>query len=1306
MFGGFNALFINCANTNLTDGGYQAKAFAQLFPNYKQVLGVNKVDITHFGKFDKAHLGLVVALDMRTGKYSFIDFINRLHAILKAISNYAKSNDLVCMLPIIGCGSYGGCVACFKTALNAYDFKRVMCHFREEDRLAYDALGPCKCAKNARTASNKPDVKVLGAPAKLPPGTIGTPIKLTTSLAIRKPKTFAAEGHCALRAIWCCIPREERVSVGAFFNEVKDVLVKAKDSNDKRCFPDSDINAYLDNADWSGNNISACIIPILAKHYKVNVTIVTGNIHDVVTNYDDKPRHIIDFSGNHYQYRGLGGTIAKFAPIVKQIAEYIGDGDKVLETSAAPGYLLNHVADYCMDVKLVAPVFYAGIYTGARSAKFTQKCKGFKIQRYDGHVDRLFSQEKFDFIICDAGRDVNTEQLTIDAVNYAKKHLNDGGSCLFKTFGDPHYLYQFAVEFNGIELLQGAPNTDERYFLLICYHEANHNTFHSIYDRFHRAETQHTYKFEVKHLSRFADQYFSEFPGLRPKFDFPRNGDIFGTFSAITGFASSAKTSTAIKNYPNAIFISPTQVLARKHQSDGVISYTQHLAFTKIKDGNVIVLDELSQFNVEYVALLKLVFPSSKIIVLGDIYQTEGFGIDKFTKFEQIGVTNNILDVYSIPQDICRALNDKFAWNLRSKSSIAHSVCRFVGDVRDLAGKSIKVLCVNNATEKELTSFGVDAATVTSYTGSRTQDVAIYVDAAAIASNYINNVSLTYTAVTRATKRLFLIGSTGGLEKFYNFDGTLINSYSEINDVRLHDDIQVKADVVLPVTQSRIIPDDVSSVTSATTIVSDLVKPASTISDVTLSVQPDYIPPVQSGTLVTNEASITRKPSSELVHRITNIINPVINQSSGNSVETIRTLVKRYSRKYNIHSKVECEFAHNQIMKGLTKALYGTSYSRERKLKRAMLATREELMANAFAYLESLDDKLGDQVKTSNELTTIFDHARDGDLSFFNKRQVKHKDKDGFDTEDKVGQGVSAFDKRVNILLGTYARTMLDKIKNILADNNRNIVLATHDSEAQLNDIVTTLLQVRKDKSKYTCNDFSEWDASFRKCFIMMTYKLLEYMGLPEELNQWFMGIRNNWKMTYRGQDGPTTLYGREKQFSGNPFTIAENTIGNLALCFALFDYKHMDFALFKGDDSCVSCIDCTMLPEARKILKYTQHGLKLHHSPIGEFAGWFMTDSGMFPDVYRYTVKFLCKNYRDNDHFEEAKTSLQERCSAVKDVHQLTEGCTVVSAYYSERLGRPLSSESTRTLFYFLRNSRGLHFGDTTEICKHLNIV
>jgi hypothetical protein len=240
-------------------------------------------------------------------------------------------------------------------------------------------------------------------------------------------------------------------------------------------------------------------------------------------------------------------------------------------------------------------------------------------------------------------------------------------------------------------------------------------------------------------------------------------------------------------------------------------------------------------------------------------------------------------------------------------------------------------------------------------------------------------------------------------------------------------------------------------------------------------------------------------------------------------------------------------------------------------------------------------------------------------------------------------------------------------------------------------------------RKNWCCNDFSEWDASFRACFAALTHQLMLWMGIPQNIADWFLQFRSNWTMVYQHAYGSTTLRGQEKQFSGNPFTICENTIGNMALCFYCFRYRNLRFALFKGDDSAILCDNGTLTEKGKRLLDITGHGLKLHNSPIGEFAGWFLTDLGLFPDVLRYSAKFLDKPYRDQAHFDEAQQCLQERCSAVKNQQQRNEGIAMCSEYYQQLLGRDdslcVSYGDMENLFDFLYHSRSVKFADLQAV-------
>jgi len=1166
-------------------------------------------------------------------------------------------------------------------------------------------------------------------------------LSIPESILKNVPRSFLS-GHCALVAIWNCFPKNSRP-------KQKDILLKMYEllqfivyqSKDvKGIITDKNIISYICEGDWD-NDCSAIAIELLSRYYELNVNLHSGHgtkdykVYKFYCGPNDAKINNLYFSGKHY-YRAEdlhGGGVDKFEHLIPQIFSNDHANKNIIELSAAPGYLINKLLDYYenQDIEVKAHV---GVYTGPGAAKWTQQKVG-SVEHYADNFNYIFKDTKFSLIISDAGRGINSEALTKQAVKYCEKHLNVGGSVCIKTFGDPHEVYEFATYFYSASFVGGKEESTERYFIGHGYKtmkvksEVNgkieiknksvntkFRTFEEVYDGFHRSYTKHVLQASSKHVDALCQSYFKgPFDRFKPT---GKNKSDKLTVTCYTGFASSSKTTNLVKQYPKAVFIAPTKVLSLKHQKMGVRSFTPHTIFdAEISNDVPIIIDELSQFCVEYVFLLNRKFPDNEIVLTGDVNQTNFVNYSdklKYTTFIEQGISNNIIDVYKIPKDITHGLNFRNDWHIRTHSEVDKSLYVIKNlnfdDLFKLRGgkfdkKTVKVICYNSATQKTLESKGYDASTITTYTGSRTENVILYVDAAAIESQYLNKPSVTYTALTRATTRMFLYGETESLVKYYNFSATIISTLEDFNKIYFHDETFVRDKVEIPLTQSvGLAKDNSVTLDMAESIVDQIVKPANpNFGNFRLATNCN-IGEVKGAILVTNENAITNFPKDEKVVNVSKRICNVLNQLSDNSVQTIKTLVKRYGKKYKSNSKRDCQFTHSCLIKGMSKALYGNDHS-VHKLKRDLKVEEKELLGNAYAYTESLSEKLGESYISFNELQEMFELDKDGQLKFFNKRQTKWKPEDGFDTSDKVGQGVAGFGKKVNILFSAYARTLLDKVKHILKENNRNILLATHNSEAGINDEFISLMQNTKE-TNFTCNDFSEWDSSFRKPFAMLTKTLCSYMGMPDYMNEWFYQNRGSWSMIYRNIFGKTTLFGTEKQFSGNPFTICENTIGNMALCFSIFVYLCMQFAMFKGDDSVVSCDKMEMLPEALKILKYTEHGLKLHNSPIGEFAGWFLTREGLFPDVIRYTSKFISKNYRDEKHFEEALQSLQERCSAVKSQSQLQSGCAIAAKYYSEMTRNQITPEQVNILFQFLKNSRNINFKDLEMVKKSLLIV
>jgi hypothetical protein len=1096
--------------------------------------------------------------------------------------------------------------------------------------------------------------------------------------------------------------------------------------------------AYFIGADIS---YSFSVIERLSTLLELNIYVQSNepiNSKDAIirinTNIETDPQIILHMN-DHYTYDGFmtikGGKKDKFPPLVAAIANR--RYDYILETAAAPGYLLSEIIK-CG--KFNRSYITAMIYTGPKSLKLDanfpiDECE---LQYYSGNINTascISYIKNQDLIIIDAGREHNTEEITEQHLKFAMTKLNIGGDILVKTFSSPHYLFALGPHFENISIIERFDENNyvssggsERYF--ICQKRLPKPTgksFHHYYDLYNKIETEHIAILRVSEVNRFYDKLFED-PNFE-KFKFTRNCNRDKTirvlFSAITGFASASKTTNAIKKYPHAVFISPTRYLATNIQSRNVRAFTPHAAFSKITDGDHIIVDECSQFCVEYVALLQEKFPSSKVTILGDIYQTQMFlpsNVEPFTSFRDVGVRNNIIDVYTIPRDITSKINRLFNWNLRTHSEVERSVYKLDRKLLPdlLLFKHIPFLCVNEKTAKELCSKGVDAHTITTYTGSRSNNIILIIDGAALESKYINKPSIHYTAVTRAKQRLFIVeDDTNSLTKLYNFDHTLIDCIADFSDLVFCDQsdevknekpwkvTDIEVDIPLRSIQTVVEAIPTSSLLASTICAEKVVKFHEEPENMTIITQTigdkEKTP---CSTLITTEDQLNAAPLEIEVTKISNV-NNIVNQSSRNVFETIQTLMTRYAYrpKRVRNGRKPRDFCYTQLVKGILRSIYGqnTGEFRIGKFRNDMLISHEELRQNAFDYVESLDTKLGAAIYTTDDINTILDeyslYVRDARLSFFNKSQSKHKTSDFFDTKFKAGQGVASFSKKINLIYGAYARAILDRIKALYKKYNPKIVLLTHGSDDENMEAIRVIIEEivqNGNYRKWTCNDFSEWDSSFRAAFARFTHLLCTCAGMPVGAADWFLEHRDNWEMNYLNHLGTTILQGKEKQFSGNPFTICENTLGNIALCFALFKFVSLELGLFKGDDSGVNCERAEPRSAYKDILAYTGHGLKLHNMSYGEFAGYFIHAEGIFPDVFRYATKFLAKPYRDEEHFSEAVMSTIDRVSTVKTQIELTYGCHIAADYYTRHM-HETTPEEVYTLFDFLRTAQNYSY-------------
>jgi len=1102
------------------------------------------------------------------------------------------------------------------------------------------------------------------------------------------PEHFVA-GHCAIQSLYHAA--NVRTTIATWIEDIHLELLRYVHVNDTNLTVQN-VDDYIFRGVFMTSDVSSIALEVAARAFGYHLIVEVFQANKIEYPFGER-KVVIYYHNFHFSERPFGGLLAKFDDVINHV---IGAKENlhILDVSMAPGYVTRFLRGAGHRV-------YSARFRPGRQAVYAKPDFEYdNIAQLNAHLksNRI---GPFDLVFNDIGRPVNSEQAINDANSLLMSHIRLGGSLLTKAFGNPHQLWATRC-FEDIQLVHSNAdcNSQERHFHCSGFNPAlNIDRFFDYYDRpgWNFRVTKHNIAY--CNNEKFVREFFTgDFKKYAPS-TFAMRG--YFTVSAITGYASASKTTEAVNRYKNAVFVAPSKQLSLKHQRMGVSSFTPHKFFTERHDNsNTIIVDEAFQFPVDYFSLIATHYPKHEIVVLGDAHQTPYVNFNGNLPHKTLidyGVINNLCDVYKIPHDIADMLNSKHGFHIRSKSNIKKSIVYVEDDISKF-GK-LPVICFNGESASRLREKGLNAYTITTFTGSREPVVVFYVDSASVASQLVNRPKYIYTAVSRASDVLVITGDADYIVKYYNIHATKIQTYEEFAAVYLHHDIVLPVDDVLPITVPRYIASDHTSQQHASDILGSVIIPTNDPDGLNVSVGTSDVAPIISGVLTTPTDSLLNVEPASKVYKL-QPTRFAKHQLSNNSLEAIQTLAKRYARGYNTTDKREMQFAFTELLNGLSTAIYGNPHS-IRRLRKDLQLPEGYLMQRQGAYMEALQIKLNSNPSVIAELDRPIEMGREK-LGFFNKRQTKFDASEGFDESDKVGQGVAATSKRINVLFCGYARALLDRIREILRANKRDIILATHDSEAGLNDTFVSMVD-RYNVENYTCNDFSEWDSSFRSAFSEVTCLLLKYLGCPFYLINDFRRFRESWIMEYRNAFGTTRLRGHEKQFSGNPFTIAENTLCNMALCFTLFEYKGFQFALFKGDDSAVACGECVPTVKSKRILDYTGHRLKLHNSPIGEFAGWFLTKHGFFPDVYRYAAKFLDKCYRDQEHFEEVVMSLQERCAAVKNQDQLNLGATMCAAFYASiphtRLPKGSIIKTTRddaiALYYFLRDSRNVKFSD-----------
>lgn len=1129
-------------------------------------------------------------------------------------------------------------------------------------------------------------------------------------------------GHCAMQSFYeaaSSLPAVGSLDVDQFLR-LCSVLLHSHYTNS------NEVRDYIEYGLYIENDCSSVVLGLLATHFNVKLCIKRrpALASDITLNREGHNKVTIYFFDymdtgiGHYSASPRGGAKDKYpallADFVKPLSYSGTRPTALIELSAAPGMFCMLASKQLENIAIFALVYKKGV------AKHKDLTKPINIREYSTFteltniVKDIQKTHRVGYVLCDAGRYVNTESLTeefCDVINntfMTRKLEEDNTTIAIKTFANPIGVWNIAKHFRDVEVTSYMTDSTEKYYIMRNFARA-HRTLEEMYHTYNQIETSHSVRISHKTLNEYRASFFRKeflkFGSAVPQM--PVNGHIDITFNAITGYASASKTTHAAAKYKDAMWIAPTKELSVRHSKHhGLDSNTQHSVFTR-RAPTVIVVDECSQFFVEYLGLLHITFPNSKIVILGDIHQIPPFTADgtRGTLFSSIGVNNNIWETYAIPHDIVEILNRKYNFHMIPKGGASCGLLSVSGNpsLRQVPDffKKIKFICFNQSTAQDLKAKKFNASTITTYTGSRSHTVVFYVDGASVQSQLLSRPEYVYTALTRATNQLVLYGSDSRMiEQYFAIDGHNIRTFEEINEIRLKSEMyltnpETENGVIKVETMKEDIVTTPVSADVALDIVTKVAQPANA-TDVHINVAPNELPTVTGGVMRTTLDAVLSPNKGQLVYKLAPNNSLVKQQLSNNTLQTLQTLAVRYGQQKIKLTPRDLRVTSSELAKGLSMMLTGRPDCYGYILHN-LAQRRNELPYHYKEYLISLSKKMGINgggiaAEISREFNE-FDEA----LEFFNKFQNKHDAKAGFDQSAKVGQGVSATSKTFNILYNAYSRFILTVCRDIARLNNRKIVLATFDDEETLSAEVAAVVgscinEENQDQFIWDLGDLSSADKNYSSANRPLQISMLEACGAPQHLQTFYHHFRDKWRMRYQSTDGVTVLHGEGNQLTGCPATIQENTLHYGATHFAMKEYKDIQCVMVKGDDIAVLCRSSSYTVKGLAVKKNTGTIVKEHLSPVGEFAGWVLLPEGLFPDVVRYALKFIGKRYRDRAHFNEALESLACRLVAVRNQFHKIKGCQSLTHFYPT-----LTYGEIETLYDFLQNAHSIKFDDLT---------
>lgn len=324
-------------------------------------------------------------------------------------------------------------------------------------------------------------------------------------------------------------------------------------------------------------------------------------------------------------------------------------------------------------------------------------------------------------------------------------------------------------------------------------------------------------------------------------------------------------------------------------------------------------------------------------------------------------------------------------------------------------------------------------------------------------------------------------------------------------------------------------------------------------------------------------------------------------------------------------------------------------------------------------------------MKAYRELAMEWYEPMQSNINFHLKNQPKEIRKDGYDTTNKVGQGVSAWSKMLNCILASIENAFEGEFSNAV---NSNVLLALDRSDKDLSHWFKPYLHLYNDRTIVkTDADHTQFDCTQGPGLAVLQSIVYKRCGFPEATVDWLLHMRSSYHANALDtQNNARIRFDFKWQMtSGALYTLWWNTVANMAITGACYDFGIIHLAAFKGDD--VHILSSTCKPRKINERAYTDvlgHKIKIQHPDISEFLANIITPHGFFPDVVRRASRVASRIYTHIEDWREIQLSIADALSVVSN-ETISLSAQIAAYHYQER-GYNISPEEIFTLINFLK--------------------